>query len=451
MSALFDSAAGAALVMLVLLTMLGRIFGGVALFAQGLELREHPAARCAAVAVLCVAVYLVFLGLALATLDFISEAAGYVIQLAVFSLILVACVGLVLFFCDTSVWVALFCVTAGYSMQNLCSGTSELLNALGDWAGLSASSYGSPWYWLNTLLPIAVVFPLCYVLVVRKIDAEGLRRIEDRSMLLMMPVVSLVVIGFDLTVKAMTAGGLDIAFVVVLRIMHALACVFILWMEYELLYRRHLAQEMATTERLMEERTRQYERSRENIEAINIKCHDIKHQIRTLAAGGAAADPQALAELEREVEIYDTTVTTGNDALDTILTEKSLVCERSGIALTCVADGGALDFMAPADLYALFGNALDNAIEAVGQLPEERRSITVSVRRALGGVSIHVENPCVPGVRFEGGLPQTTKPDRANHGFGSRSMRGIATRHGGTYVAEEVAGTFHLNILLPLP
>ncbi len=68
-------------------------------------------------------------------------------------------------------------------------------------------------------------------------------------------------------------------------------------------------------------------------------------------------DPAALADVAREVDVYDAAVHTGNEALDTILTEKSLVCQREGITLTCVADGSALDFMAPADIYALFGNA----------------------------------------------------------------------------------------------
>lgn len=59
-----------------------------------------------------------------------------------------------------------------------------------------------------------------------------------------------------------------------------------------------------------------------------------------------------------------TLVHTGNDALDAILSEKGLACEQGGIAFRCMADGAAVGFMAPTDIYSLFGNALDNAIEA---------------------------------------------------------------------------------------
>ena len=219
-------------------------------------------------------------------------------------------------------------------------------------------------------------------------------------------------------------------------------------MEYELLVNRKLASERDTTERLLAERERQYEQSRESIEAINIKCHDLRHQIRSLASGSSAIDPAALADVAREVDVYDAAVRTGNEALDTILTEKSLVCQREGITLTCVADGAALGFMAPADIYALFGNALDNAIEAVRGA--KRRSISLVVRRAMGVVSVSVENYYAPDAQpsFEDGLPQTTKADKANHGFGMRSMRAIAERYGGTLVARAEDGVFHLDIML---
>jgi hypothetical protein len=40
----------------------------------------------------------------------------------------------------------------------------------------------------------------------------------------------------------------------------------------------------------------------------------------------------------------------GNEALDTILSEKSLSCRRRGIAFSCIADGTALAHVSAADL-----------------------------------------------------------------------------------------------------
>ena len=132
----------------------------------------------------------------------------------------------------------------------------------------------------------------------------------------------------------------------------------------------------------------------ENVELINRKCHDLKHQIAALKQiSDQSQRVSTIRSLEESVMIYDSIVETGNHILDTILTEKSLLCEARGITLTCVADGTALDFMDEMDLCTLFGNALDNAIESVEKLPDpERRLIHLSVSRQRGFLHIRVEN-----------------------------------------------------------
>ena len=107
-----------------------------------------------------------------------------------------------------------------------------------------------------------------------------------------------------------------------------------------------------------------------------MKCHDMRHQIREIGRS-KSLNSEVIDEMEKSITLYDTMVKTGTEALDVILSEKSLLCYRKGIVLTCVADGGRLDFMSATDLYSLFGNALDNAIAAVKGLPEEMRVISV--------------------------------------------------------------------------
>ena len=62
---------------------------------------------------------------------------------------------------------------------------------------------------------------------------------------------------------------------------------------------------------------------------------------------------------------------------------------------------------------------------------------------------IHMENRYAGEMSFSDGLPQTTKGDTANHGFGMRSMRGIVARHGGTMTVRAKDGVFSINVLLP--
>ena len=119
--------------------------------------------------------------------------------------------------------------------------------------------------------------------------------------------------------------------------------------------------------------------------------------------------------------------------------------------MTCIADGALLGFMRTAELYALLGNALDNAIEAVRGVPEDAgRSIEVSISQKGAMALIHVENSFAGALEFEDGLPQSTKGDPLNHGYGMRSMRMTVERYGGTLSAGTHERTFFLNMLIPL-
>ena len=141
------------------------------------------------------------------------------------------------------------------------------------------------------------------------------------------------------------------------------------------------------------------------------------------------------------------------EVLDTILTEKSLYCEGHGITLGCIVDGASLSFMPAADLYSLFGNALENAIEAVERLDDpERRSVGLTVKRAGDMVSVHVENYFDGKVEFGSeGLPLSRKGDSLNHGYGVRSMRMIVEAAGGSFTTRATGDVFHLDVLLPVP
>ncbi len=370
----------------------------------------------------------------------------------VFAVLLAVYADLIMFAYDAGPWQALFCATAGYTLQNLASGLEVLCAILV--SHRASGTMPEPWSTIVGLgIPI-VVYAVGYLVFIRQIDRKGLASVQDRSMLAMFIVVVLVIIGFDIVIKSLVWGGLKFENLVLLRLVHSILCAFVLFAEYEILYARRMSDEKAETERLLAERERQYRLSRENIEAINIKCHDIRHQIRHFADRGEVVDSSALESIAREVAVYDSVVETGNEALDTILTEKNLACSNEGIVLSCIADGAALDFMTPSDIYSFFGNALDNAIEATRRVDDpERRSITLNVARRGGMVAVSIENyydeDAAP--RFVDGAPQTSKGDAANHGFGTKSMRCIAERNGGTLHLGAKDGVFYLNALLAGP
>ena len=195
-----------------------------------------------------------------------------------------------------------------------------------------------------------------------------------------------------------------------------------------------------------------YKVSAESVEIVNRKYHDLKHQIAVLRAADSSEERNAyLDQMEQEIRSYEAQNKTGNKVLDTILTAKSLQCQRENITLTCVADGGSLSFMDAMDISALFGNALDNAIESVREIPEaEQRLIHVSVVKEKGFLRVRVENRYRGEIFFEHGLPLTKKKDKAFHGLGTRSIRQIAEKYGGSMTIAAEDGWFELRVLFPL-
>lgn len=211
-----------------------------------------------------------------------------------------------------------------------------------------------------------------------------------------------------------------------------------------------LRADLAATEALWEHRSEQYQLTRESIDLINVRCHDLRKHLGE--AGGPALSEDFAARIQDGIRVYDSTARTGNDALDVVLTSKRLVCVQHGIELLSMVDGSALGFVADDELYFLMENILDNAIEAVTRIADvEKRSISLTVRREGGFASIREDNYFEGELEFEDGLPRTTKADRANHGFGTRSIRRCVDEHGGEMRIRAEGGVFSLSVLLPVP
>lgn len=196
----------------------------------------------------------------------------------------------------------------------------------------------------------------------------------------------------------------------------------------------------------------QYVIKREIIDNINRKCHDLKHQLRALRQMTNEEEKEAyFNEMEQDIMIYDTAVDTGNKALDVILMDKGLFCKNHNIQWTCMADGACLGFMRLEDIYAIFGNALDNAITAVMAIQEpQKRVVSLKMITQNNILVVQVQNYYEAALHFEQGLPLTTKRNRQEHGYGMKSIRYIAEKYGGTITVDAKNQVFTLQILIPL-
>lgn len=198
----------------------------------------------------------------------------------------------------------------------------------------------------------------------------------------------------------------------------------------------------------------QYDRylhHQESLELVNMKYHDLKHQITALRLEtDEKKREQWLDSMEQGLDSYKNIVNSGNPVLDVLLESKLMQAKKHNIEITCVADGKLLDFMHVTDICTIFGNALDNAIEAEILEPDEsKRMIHVSISAQRQLVFIKVENYISKSVPVSRGLPGTTKADKKNHGYGLKSIRHSAEKYHGNMTVKTDHNWFVLNVMIP--
>ena len=226
----------------------------------------------------------------------------------------------------------------------------------------------------------------------------------------------------------------------------------ILHAQQEQARRMEASAELASINAQLESQHQEYLASKENIESIGRLAHDLKHQIAALRA---EVDPEHAAagfeQLEASVAQASAQQHSGNPVLDVILTTKMRTCADRGITLTAVADGKLLKGMSSMDIASLFGNALDNAIEATSKLPDpQQRLIPLALYGQGQFTVIRVENYYDSALKKDStGALRTTKRDSSRHGFGVKSIRHIAMQYGGEVTIRTEDHWFVLTVLLP--
>lgn len=329
----------------------------------------------------------------------------------------------------------LFNSMAAYAVQNLgvnCVSIMRILTGLSGW-GMLVVEY------LTTI----AVYAACYFIFARR---------GQREPLTMPHIVQYIICFFTVFITNIMYWYMTLAAGALIEVALTLSVcnIMSLMLQYSQSVMWNFNMEARDLEQLLLKEQKQHELSQETIDIINIKCHDLKKQIAMLRNMlGDKAEP-LVSEVENAVIIYDSSVNTGNKSLDLIINEEKLYCERYGITLDVVADGQLIDFMTPTDIYALFGNAIQNAIESVVNEDEAHRTIWFELHKSGNYISILIKNYCSHPVSFRNGRPVTSKGDLNFHGYGIRSMQYIVDKYHGNMVINCSDSTFIVKIIMPV-
>lgn len=192
-----------------------------------------------------------------------------------------------------------------------------------------------------------------------------------------------------------------------------------------------------------------YQEKMKDEERVRSIYHDLKNHLLVMESRQNTEETRQMAEtLRSQIAGYEDYVHTGNEFLDIILKDKAAKAREKQIDFSAMVDFHGIDFLEPLDISTIFGNAIDNAIEASENLPEYKRLITVKAERVRDMLIITVENNTEPGNHLVEG---TTKKDRFTHGFGIPNIKKAVEKYGGQCSFQQEERMYRLKILIPIP
>ena len=334
-------------------------------------------------------------------------------------------IALLCFCFKCSFWEAVLYNAAGWSLEHIAN---SLCFIFGLMLGIENIYFDYDIeYFVLTVLVYLVVFAAAFI---AGWALCGNNRIKLNSKKVLLPVLLILLITVILGIYVPVAEtSPDV--MIIIKLFAVICCLISLCSALNLFEAGQYRYELDMVEQLDRKRREQYEIQKDTIDAVNIKCHDLKKMISSVLGKRNILSADELEKLEGQISIYDAIVKTGNDALDLILTEKSLYCAIRISILTIMAEGGDLSFMSDADIYSLFGNILDNAVEAVMKVEPERRAVTLSIKTVGNMIVVHEQNYFAGKIKFVNGTPATSKNDTSQHGYGILSIRRIVEKYDG--------------------
>ncbi len=246
----------------------------------------------------------------------------------------------------------------------------------------------------------------------------------------------------DITIKS---GNYNLEHHIMSSVLAIIFTVQLLYMKNYTLLKKAEQQEQFTIKR-MNEQFCYYREKEEDEKRVRALYHDMKNHLLILERQNSDETKQMAADLRRQISDYEDYIHTGNDFLDVIIRDKVKRAKEQRIDFLAMIHFDAGDFIEPMDISAIFGNALDNAIEASVKLPPEQRLITVKAGRIQDVLMIVFENYAVMG-KMNG----TSKEDELLHGFGIPNIRKAVEKYHGECVIRQENGKFVMKNIIPLP
>lgn len=245
------------------------------------------------------------------------------------------------------------------------------------------------------------------------------------------------------TNKEDTHGIVRVLILTMLMLLSSVSIAFFLRRYMNLKEKENKLQLMEQQSREMLMHYQERELSQQNVKKM---YHDIKNHLAVLKELPTATGNEYLADIQDTISDYEKFPTTGHQVLDVMLSDKIALMDTLGIRFSHNLQLDDKMQLQNIDLVTIFGNAIDNAIEACTKIPMGERFIKINSAAGSGMLIVKISNPTI---LTEIKDLKTSKPDKANHGIGMQNIKMSIEKYQGQMVAEIKDEVFSLSILLP--
>ena len=394
--------------------------------------------------VLCLSCFIGF-AYSWSLIPYINSVTSIIFSILFFFIAFFGLIGSLMACFKVNIQAAMFLGTAGYAMQHF---TYKLIQIVIGSIEKGIPSFVDNNYGIYGIYASFVIIslPIFYNMFGKKIHNNETLIIEDSRLLIISIILIICTVILNLIYESFVKVS-NLALFIVGCLFDMVCCFLTLFIEFEMLKSKEISEAYIQMKTIWESEKKQLEISKENMDYMKILAHDLKHELNesTLLISKDKVD-----ELNHRIAAFGNSIKTGNDILDLVIAERTLIVQKENINLSIIADGSVLSNMKQSDCYSLFMNIMDNAIDAVKELPKDQREISLAVRESMGMILIHEVNPFKGTLNFKDGLPQTTKRDSMYHGFGTKSIKGIVDSYSGDCeISIKDYNIYVLNILLP--
>lgn len=394
--------------------------------------------------VLCLSCFIGF-AYSWSLIPYINSVTSIIFSILFFFIAFFGLIGSLMACFKVNIQAAMFLGTAGYAMQHF---TYKLIQIVIGSIEKGIPSFVDNNYGIYGIYASFVIIslPIFYNMFGKKIHKNETLIIEDSRLLIISIILIICTVILNLIYESFVKVS-NLTLFIVSCLFDMVCCFLTLFIEFEMLKSKEISEAYIQMKTIWESEKKQLEISKENMDYMKILAHDLKHELNesTLLISKDKVD-----ELNRRIAAFGNSIKTENDILDLVIAERTLIVQKENISLSIIADGSVLSNMKQSDCYSLFMNIMDNAIDAVKELPKDQREISLAVRESMGMILIHEVNPFKGTLNFKDGLPQTTKRDSMYHGFGTKSIKGIVDSYSGDCeISIKDNNIYVLNILLP--